>query len=221
LGWGEELPFGFTMNIKEAMTGTARKSLRLLVGDYQLWRIYSIAASQCPEPDANLDIRLIDNLDIFTRPELEEPLKRANWFEPGAFGCAAWSGNQLDGVCWFWPGPLLTSRNIGTQPEDCAELIQITVARRAQGKGIGPALINFGGRRLLEAGYRRLYAQIWRTNTASMRAFEKVGWRQVGWFLQCEPLFSGKKATFRWAFRDPDLISNHVLSNWRDGGSRS
>jgi RimJ/RimL family protein N-acetyltransferase len=207
------------MNLKKSLTGAVRGSLRLLAGDYQLWRIYSILASQCCEPDGSFEIRPIDDLDIFTRPELEEPLQRANWYKLGAYGYAAWSGSQLQGVCWFWPGPLLASRNIGMQPDNCAELIQITVAQRAQGKGVGPALINFGGRRLQEAGFRRLYAQIWRTNTASVRAFEKVGWKQVGWFLQCQPLLMPKKITLRWAFREPDLTSNDVLSNWRVSGS--
>jgi RimJ/RimL family protein N-acetyltransferase len=188
--------------------------LRFLAGDYQLWRIYSIAASQCREPDTRFDIRPIEDLSIFTRPDLEVPLRRANWYKPGAMGFAAWRDDNLDGVCWFWPGHLLTERNIGQQPDDCAELIQITVSTEQRGKGTGPALINFAGRRLHEAGYRRLYAQIWLTNRPSIRAFEKAGWKQVGWFIEFQPFFLSKKIAMRWAFRERLADSNTIVSNW-------
>jgi GNAT superfamily N-acetyltransferase len=200
--------------LRKGVGARLHASLRFFAGEYQLWRIYSIAASQCREPDRNFDIRPIDDLSIFAQPELEEALRRSNWNKPGAIGFAAWREDILEGVCWFWPGPLLTERNVGRQPEDCAELIQITVARKQQGKGTGPALINFAGRRLHEAGYRRLYAQIWRTNKPSMKAFEKAGWKQVGWFLQLQPFSLPKKVTVRWAFRERQSNTNIVVRSW-------
>ena len=207
------------MNIKATLIRAARAGARVLAGNYELWRIYSIAASQCSEPDQKVDIRPIDDLEIFKRSGLEKGLQNANCHKPGALGYAAWSGNELDGVCWFWPGHLLGSRNVGEQPDDCAELTQITVAQRAQGRGIGSALISFGGQQLQRAGFRRLYAQIWLTNKASVRAFEKAGWTQVAWYFQFEPPFSSRKVTCRWAFRKEDSSGNDVLSNWRVRGN--
>jgi ribosomal protein S18 acetylase RimI-like enzyme len=203
------------MKLINLMRGAASAAFE----QYDLWRIYSIQTPRCGQRDSNVRITPIEDLAIFDDPSLEDELRRANWYRPGALGYAAWSGGNLAGVCWFWPGPLLEERNVGLQPDDCVELIQITVSRACRGQGIAPALIRHGVCALREHGFSRLYAQVWRTNTASMRAFEKCGWDHVAWFLRFKPRFSGRPFTIR-RIRSPFRSEPGLLENWRKGAEK-
>ncbi len=203
------------MNIKTKIVALGRILLRAITRDYELWRIYSIATEQCSPRKEHFDIRPIEDLSILSDVPPEEELGRANMQRPGAIGFGAWSGSELKGVCWFWPGPLLVTRNLGEQACDCAELVDISVARSARGNGIATVLIRHGGHQLYCAGYKRLYAQIWPTNTASMRAFEKAGWEQIAWFLQFRFRFCSKKITLRYRSRNSGRTRADALGNWR------
>src|SRR5215467_3973177 len=92
-----------------------RLILALLFRNYDLWRIYSIDLRDSSLEASPLTIRPIDDLTIFDAPGLEDELRRAEWHRPGAIGFAAWSDTKLAGVCWLWPGPLLSERNVGIQ----------------------------------------------------------------------------------------------------------
>jgi RimJ/RimL family protein N-acetyltransferase len=200
------------VNLETIAVVSARAILHFVTRDYEIWRIYSIATEQCCPTEEPSDIRPIEDLSTLGGALLEEDLNCANMQRPGAMGYAAWSGSDLKGVCWFWPGPLLGTRTIGTQPSDCAELVEIRVARSARGNGIATALIRHGGRQLYCAGYRRLFAQVWPTNRPSVRAFEKAGWEQIAWFLQFRLRFWPKRFTLRWLSRTSPRIGDALLN---------
>ena len=183
-----------------------QKILDAIVGKYDLWRIFSVETERCAEPDGAFRIDEISDLGIFQEVGLDESLRRSNWHRPGAMGFKAMDGDELAGVCWFWPGPLLGGRNVGRQPEDCAELIQVTVGEINRGKGLAQRLIVYGAWRMKEMGYRRLLAQVWHSNESSIRAFQKAGWEQVGWFCQIQPRWLGVRVCYRG--RDPHLFSS-------------
>lgn len=191
-----------------------RRLLLLVFGKYDLWRIYSIDTAQCREPELRFDIAPIEDLTIFDTTGLEPELQRANCSCAGALGFAAWRGSDLAGVCWLWPGPLLNERSVGVQPNDCAELVEITVASRFRGLGIASGLIMYAACRLRDLGYRRLYAQVWRTNVSSMRAFEKAGWDQVAWFIQATPRVLSHPLRLR-RIRPKFRLQGGLLENWR------
>src|SRR5579864_6853967 len=134
---------------------TARSILKKLVGDYQLWHIYSIATSNCLPRPALLKAEPILDLSIFRRPGLDEDLQKSDWSGPGAHGFAVWAANELVGVCWYWTGKSLAQRNVGQLRSDEAELIQITVARAFRGRGIGVNLIAETTIQMRAIGFRR------------------------------------------------------------------
>jgi GNAT superfamily N-acetyltransferase len=153
-------------------------------------------------------------LTIFDAPGLEDELRRAEWHRPGAIGLAAWNDAKLAGVCWLWPGSLLSERNVGFQNSDSAELIQITVASWCRRMGIGQALIKHATSQLHEMGYQRLYAQIWWSNRASVHAFQSCGWNHVAWFLQFYPRLLPRPWRFR-IIRSAFSSNPKILENWR------
>jgi GNAT superfamily N-acetyltransferase len=158
--------------------------LKTLVS-YEIWRIYSIDTSRCQSPSpSGLDFGLLRDLAQMDAPGVAPEVRRAKCVRDGALVYAAWRDGTLAGVCWLWPGPLLEKRNIGAQPADCAEIIQITVAEAFRGQGIASALIRYASSQVPALGYRRLYAQIWHSNIASVKAFEKCGWDKVASFVE-------------------------------------
>jgi GNAT superfamily N-acetyltransferase len=181
------------MSFREAI----KRAAIWFLGDYQIWKIYSIEIAGRAQPPDGVVITLINDPAIFQAPLLEDDLKRADWQRSGSIGFAAWMDGQLAGVCWFWPGPLLSGRNVGSRGADEAELIQITIAKRWRGKGIGPQLINHGAWSLQQMGYRRLYAQIWHSNRPSEAAFRKTGWEHVAWFIEIHPRLLRRPIRFR------------------------
>lgn len=59
-------------------------------------------------------------------------------------------------------------------------LMDIATEQSQRGRGLAVALIRGATRRYLEAGADRVIAFIWWTNSPSVRAFRKAGWRRIG-----------------------------------------
>lgn len=59
-------------------------------------------------------------------------------------------------------------------------LMDIATETHARGRGLAPRLIAAAARHYLAQGRTRLIAFIWWSNTPSSRAFEKAGWRRIG-----------------------------------------
>jgi GNAT superfamily N-acetyltransferase len=194
---------------------TFKHLVQLVCGKYEAWRIYSILTSQCPEPTAAIRITRLDDTVVKTSRCFPDELVKANMYRPGATGLVAWSGDEPAGVCWLWPGAALANRSVGIQPDDCAELVQITVATACRGRGIAQALIMHAVYKMREQGFHRLYAQIWPTNVASVHAFEKSGWDEIAWVFQCSPYFWPRPLRLR-AIRRPFRSNPGILPNWRD-----
>src|SRR5579871_1640879 len=166
---------------------TFKRLIQLVFGEYEAWRIYSILTSQSPEPTGTTRITVLNDSVMKTSPDFPEELLKANMYRPGATGLVAWSDDKPAGVCWLWPGAALANRSVGIQPDDCAELVQITVATAYRGRGIAQTLIRHAACRMREQGFHRLYAQVWPTNLASVHAFKKSGWDEIAWMFQCSP----------------------------------
>lgn len=59
-------------------------------------------------------------------------------------------------------------------------LMDIATEQSERGRGLAVSLIRGATRHYLEAGADRVIAFIWWTNTPSIRAFRKAGWRRIG-----------------------------------------
>lgn len=97
---------------------------------------------------------------------------------PGAHGFAIRLDGRLASHCWFWHGERYRSRNYWPLAEDEAKLIGLATEPAFRGQGLAPRLVALASAEMGRRGFRRLYARIWHSNTASRRAFAKAGWRQ-------------------------------------------
>ena len=70
----------------------------------------------------------------------------------------------------------------GTWPlaADEMALMDIATEEEMRGRGLAVRLISATTKLLLEQDKRRLIAFIWWSNTPSVRAFKKAGWRRIG-----------------------------------------
>ncbi len=89
----------------------------------------------------------------------------------------------------------------GTWPlaADEMALMDIATEEEMRGRGLAVRLISATTKLLLEQDKRRLIAFIWWSNTPSVRAFKKAGWRRIG--LSIEILRASKWRSFRIPLR--------------------
>lgn len=59
-------------------------------------------------------------------------------------------------------------------------LMDIATEEHVRGRGLAPYLIRSATRHYLVQGCRRLIAFVWWSNTPSLRAFKKAGWKRIG-----------------------------------------
>jgi RimJ/RimL family protein N-acetyltransferase len=98
-------------------------------------------------------------------------------------------------VCWFWFGETYTQRNFWPLQDRQAKLVQITTALPYRGKGYAPRLLAFAAAEMKHRGFEQLYARIWHSNSPSIAAFEKAGWRYGAFVAELHPL--GKTRPWR------------------------
>lgn len=63
-------------------------------------------------------------------------------------------------------------------------LMDIATEADARGRGLAPNLIRAATRRYLTEGRGRMIAFIWWSNTPSLRAFKKAGWKRIGFSME-------------------------------------
>lgn len=66
-------------------------------------------------------------------------------------------------------------------------LMDIATEDAARGRGLAGQLIRSATRHYLAQGHQRLIAFIWWSNRPSLRAFEKAGWKRIGYSLEVRP----------------------------------
>jgi GNAT superfamily N-acetyltransferase len=96
--------------------------------------------------------------------------------------------SEVIAACWYWFGETYQRRNFWPLRPEEAKLVQITSAVMARGRGVAAALIRFSTEQMLEAGFNALYARVWHSHAASLRAFENAGWREHAKVLEASPL---------------------------------
>jgi len=172
------------------MTRHLKKLLLCMTGGYEVYRIFAHgvptrAAAEAPA-DAG-EIRLVDHADL---ERSGDPLMRAQAWYAGDEACvfAYFERDRIVGVCAYWFGARYRSRDFWPLGAAEANLMQVVTLDECRGRGIARRLIERSTADMVARGHVRLFARIWLTNTASIRAFGMAGWNQVGIVLRCNPL---------------------------------
>lgn len=88
-------------------------------------------------------------------------------------------GDQVTAICIFWYGQRYATRNFWPLKPGDAKLVQVITDPAARGKGAATALIRQSSEKMLNDGFERLFARIWHSNTPSLKAFERAGWKRI------------------------------------------
>lgn len=155
------------------MTSWLRALLRLILGEYYIFRIYScdLCLKNFQQKPLASDLKF----SIFSYPN-----EKANEGYAGqnAFGfCCEEKGIKLS-HCWVWYGERYrNNRNFWKLHADECKLIALETEPWARGRGTAPKLLHYVATQLSQKGFKRIYARVWHSNKSSIRAFEKAGWR--------------------------------------------
>ena len=156
-----------------------RRLIKAVVGEYELWHMFSIATKDCRIPDQPAIVQPITDFSLLDMPGVDPELRRHRWDRPDALAFCVLINDIPVGICWYGTGELLADRNVGLLPPDEAELIQITISDPYRYRHIGRALIRETALLMRDKGYHRLYAQVWHSNRPSQHAFRAAGWRRA------------------------------------------
>ncbi|MBM3342577.1 MAG: GNAT family N-acetyltransferase [Betaproteobacteria bacterium] len=173
------------------------KSLALhLLGRYRLNWIYRVDLSSHFCGDAgNFDIRRMQSGEAMRRAA--DPLIQAHaYFADGAadaFGL--WNENTLACTCVIWEPARYLETTIGSVLDDEAVLVDVVTAASHRQRGYAYATIQHAMAEMAQKGRRSLVCTIWHNNRASIKSFEKAGWRRTAFVAEFFPL--GKHIAFR------------------------
>jgi GNAT superfamily N-acetyltransferase len=177
------------------MNSVLRRVATALV-EYEWYRIYVCDHAQGDElaaPELNFrpvaDVAEIEGADPALRA-----LAHYSGVEAAAFG--VWRDNTLLGVAWVWWGERYRARQSWPIACDEAKLVQVTVNSDSRGAGLAPRLIRYAASQMLSRGFRRVYARIWHSHRASIRAFEKAGWQRRGTLVRVRARGRTRSLTF-------------------------
>lgn len=169
------------------MVGPLKRVLRACLGEYDFYRILTLATPaaggaqhcECKELDRPSE------LSTSPFPEIRA-LGRYDAKEARCF--VALDGHTIISACWYWYGDTYKHRNFWPLQPNEAKLVQVTTASAFRGRGIAEALIRFSSAAMFGKGFGPLYARVWHSHAASLRTFEKAGWREVAIVLDIFPL---------------------------------
>ena len=151
-----------------------------LLGNYSIYKIYSL--------DLNAyQIKNALDPDIVYKGNEEET---SGFSGPGSYGFSAINKSDETVLCqcWYWFGDRYKERNFWPLLKNEAKLIDIETRKAARGKGIAPKLISYSAINMKKNGFKKLYARIWHSNTPSIKAFTKVGWKPVCTIIDIYPM---------------------------------
>jgi ribosomal protein S18 acetylase RimI-like enzyme len=162
-----------------------KRAIQLIAEDYWNGWIY-VCEPEGMELPASGGLRFSPIDDVSRILQSPDPaLRRQAWKrEADAWAFGASVGDELAAVCWFQARE--TYRRHGglfKLGANEAELVQITTAEAFRGRGVAAKLIEYAAAEMRKQDFRKLYAKIWHDNVASLRAFERAGWKRNARFF--------------------------------------
>lgn len=165
-----------------------RTGMTWLIRDYRINWIYAtdVVSQALPGPGDSI-VPADDALHAMLAVSTTEKMRNSLSYARGG----------LDGLALIRDGkPLCIAHFTGrgnydrddTWPlrEDEVALMDIATQDEARGQGLAPLVMAAATRHYLTMPGRRMIAFIWWSNTPSLRAFAKAGWRRIGLGLEWE-----------------------------------
>jgi hypothetical protein len=179
-----------------------RQLARMLLGDYQIYRIYELDLSLAPQVDltglANEGYECCEVSQEEVLAALDDDVRsRAFYGGEGTLGFAIRAGREIVCLQWYWFGDRYRQRrNFWPLQDGEAKSIELFSVAAHRGKGLATALKGYSALEMRKRGFRKLFSRIWHTHTASRRVSEKAGWRNIALVAEIYPLGMPKKVRF-------------------------
>ena len=168
-----------------------KQLLHLLFGDYAIFHIYTCASATATSPYSLTNVRF--TVREVGAAELARSTDRliseqAGYLGEDSFAFACFDGERIVGVCFYWFGARYKTRNFWPLTEHQAKLVQIITVPEMRGHQVASTLIALSTHAMLGKGFDCNFARIWHSNTPSLRAFKRAGWRYVVTVAEVNPL---------------------------------
>lgn len=153
--------------------------LHKLLAEYSIYWIY-----RCDKQDLPADSDSLPPIHALSAKESETLPPGAMQDQAGFLGTEAKAytfreNNRVTAICIFWYGQRYATRNFWPLKPGEAKLVQVITDPDFRGKGAATALIHQASKAMLSEGFERLFARVWHSNTPSLKAFERAGWKRV------------------------------------------
>ncbi len=161
-----------------------------MLGDYSIFRIYRVSTA-AGRVALNAPTFAFGDADPLVLAQSEDAWIRAQrvYLGQGSHAFACTSGDAIVGLCFFWLADRYNrDRNFWTLCGGEAKLVQVVTRADMRGRGVATGLIAHATAQMLSVGFDRIYARIWHSNTPSLRAFQRAGWRQIATVIEINPL---------------------------------
>jgi GNAT superfamily N-acetyltransferase len=178
-----------------------KQVLRMLaargLGEYRFNRIYRLERFS---PDLALPAGIVCSPLQSPPSEMVDSrlLGRFSYAGEDAHGFGLFVEGKLAALCWVWGPRRFRDPLLWQLSEGEAIMVDLMTPPEFRGLGLATLLIRYAGMQMQHAGTQDLYTWVWHSHSASSRAFEKVGWRQIGWVLEVDPLGRGHPLSVRW-----------------------
>ena len=170
-----------------------KQLLHLLFGDYAVFHIYTCAtATATATPPyspttVRFTVREVGAAEL-ARSTDHLICEQAGYLGNDSFAFACFDGERIVGVCFYWFGARYKTRNFWPLAEHQAKLVQIITVPEMRGHQVASTLVALSTHAMLGKGFDCNFARIWHSNTPSLRAFERAGWRYVVTVAEVNPL---------------------------------
>ena len=103
-------------------------------------------------------------------------------------------------TCAVWYGDRYKKRGYWPLKDDECKLISLETLPQAKGRGLAPLVISQATLKMSALGFRKIYARVWHSNAASLRAFAKAGWARHALVIEIFPCGRRFRTTipYRW-----------------------
>lgn len=168
-----------------AVLNLIKRIARLFVRDYSIYHIYRQECADEIEDTPDIGFRFEPVEEKVIAGSEDEMIVQQAWYcGECSHAYACMNDSRIVGLCFFWYGKRYGTRNFWPLEEGEAKLVQLVVLPEMRGRGIASRLIKFATHDMSRWGFRYAYARIWWSNTPSVRAFKRAGWRRVATVIE-------------------------------------
>jgi GNAT superfamily N-acetyltransferase len=170
-----------------ALKQAGKAVLGRIVADYRINWIYAADDLQAiPQDDPDvatvpLTSELAAALDLSTTGKMRNSL---SYRRAGLDGLAIADGGKPVCVAHFADPARYDRTSTWPIRADEMAIMDLVTEDAMRGRGLATRLLAAAARIYLSQGKRRAIAFIWWSNTPSLRAFSKAGWRRIGFSLE-------------------------------------